>query len=75
MLLHPKTIDALRVCGWKVSVGKTYAVRDFPNGAQARVYGSATWKVTRGRHHIASGAETDPCLAAAAASEAARGLS
>ena len=75
MLLPPKSIDALRVCGWKVSVGKTYAVRDFPNGAQARVYGSATWNVTRGRHHISSGAETDPCLAAAEASEAARGLS
>ena len=75
MLLRPKTIDALRICGWKVSDGKTYAVRDFPDGAQARVYGSATWSVTRGRHHIANGAETDPCLAAAEASEAARGLS
>jgi len=64
MLLPPKSIDALRSCGWKVSEGKTYAVRDFPNGAQAR-----------GRHHIANGAETDPCLAAAEAAEAAWGLS
>ena len=75
MLLPPKSIDALRICGWKVSDGKTYAVRDFPNGAQARVYGSATWSVTRGRHHIANGAATHPCFAAMDAQEAAWGLS